>query len=240
MRTTNESGHVNNVENLELFINCCITFGIIYNPSRASLKVAGLTLSKQQARAAIDLVNSTEVNCQSAISARITDFILFDPFITRVINALESSGVSPQTLRQAKAMVRELRGIRAVDKPATPEGSSENEVVLHNRTFDRKTENLIKFILFLASIPEYKPNEADLTIVFLNARAIEIKALTTECNTCASLISAARIARDITLYTPVTGMVDNALSAKLYVKSVFGATSPQYKMISNISFANHR
>jgi len=39
------------------------------------------------------------------------------------------------------------------------------------------------------------------------------------------------------LYTEGSGLVDVALAAKLYVKSVFGATSPQYKQISNIPFS---
>jgi hypothetical protein len=37
------------------------------------------------------------------------------------------------------------------------------------------------------------------------------------------------------LYT-VSSMVDTALSVKQYVKSLFGATSPQYKQVSGLKF----
>jgi hypothetical protein len=42
--------------------------------------------------------------------------------------------------------------------------------------------------------------------------------------------------RNIKLYSPETGIVDTAQTVKNYVKSVFGATSPQYKQISKLIF----
>lgn len=35
---------------------------------------------------------------------------------------------------------------------------------------------------------------------------------------------------------PLTGLVDIAFDAKVYIKSVFGATSPQYKQVSKLAF----
>ncbi|MDR2083871.1 MAG: hypothetical protein LBP67_02610 [Bacteroidales bacterium] len=34
-----------------------------------------------------------------------------------------------------------------------------------------------------------------------------------------------------------SGMVDTALEVKKYVKSVFGATSPQFKQVSKLEFS---
>ena len=50
----------------------------------------------------------------------------------------------------------------------------------------------------------------------------------------------ARITRNDTLYKANTGLVDIALDVKTYIKSVYGATSPQYKKISKIKFTKPR
>ena len=44
----------------------------------------------------------------------------------------------------------------------------------------------------------------------------------------------ARLSRNNILYNEVTGLVYTAMSAKAYIKSVFGATSPQYKQVSGL------
>ncbi len=50
--------------------------------------------------------------------------------------------------------------------------------------------------------------------------------------------SNARINRNSILYNPLNGLVQTALDVKKYVKSVFGATSPQFKQISGLEFTN--
>jgi hypothetical protein len=45
-----------------------------------------------------------------------------------------------------------------------------------------------------------------------------------------------RISRNKSLYTPNTGIVDTATKSKDYVKSIFGATSPEYKMVKGLKF----
>jgi hypothetical protein len=45
-----------------------------------------------------------------------------------------------------------------------------------------------------------------------------------------------RSQRDALLYSKTTGIVDKAFAVKAYIKSVFGATSTQYKQVSSIRF----
>jgi hypothetical protein len=52
-------------------------------------------------------------------------------------------------------------------------------------------------------------------------------------------ISNARISRNDILYKVNTGVVDVAADVKAYVKSIYGAISPQYKQISGIHFVRH-
>ena len=49
-------------------------------------------------------------------------------------------------------------------------------------------------------------------------------------------LSNKRIARDEVLYADGTGLVDLAGLVKKYIKSLFGADSPQYEQISGLKF----
>ena len=44
------------------------------------------------------------------------------------------------------------------------------------------------------------------------------------------------IDRNQTLYNPLTGLVQTSKEVKQYVKSVFGANSPQYKQVRGLEF----
>ena len=63
--------------------------------------------------------------------------------------------------------------------------------------------------------------------------------LTTKNNAVATAytsISNSRISRDKTLYDETTGLVDIATEVKKYIKSVYGATSPEFAQVKGIEF----
>ena len=57
--------------------------------------------------------------------------------------------------------------------------------------------------------------------------------------TAEALAEAARVQRDTVLYAAKTGLVAIAMDSKLFVKSAYGARSPQYKSVSSILFTRH-
>ena len=93
-----------------------------------------------------------------------------------------------------------------------------------------------KMIDLCTSIPAYNPNEADLKLVALNAVLASMKSSNTTVITAHTNLSNSRILRNIVLYKLVTGLIDVAAESKSYVKSVFGASSQQYKQVSKIQF----
>ena len=105
-------------------------------------------------------------------------------------------------------------------------------------SFDSRIENLDKLIKLISSVPAYAPNEEELKISSLTTLYNELKAKNTAVMQAVVPISNARITRNEILYKEKTGLVDVALDVRAYVKSIFGATSPQYKQISKISFKN--
>ncbi|MBN1968616.1 MAG: hypothetical protein JW870_04540, partial [Candidatus Delongbacteria bacterium] len=90
----------------------------------------------------------------------------------------------------------------------------------------------------LASVPEYAPNETELTTASLTALYDDLNAKNTAVINATVPLSNARIARDQILYTALTGVIDISVDVKTYVKSVFGATAPQYKAISSLKFTS--
>ena len=88
----------------------------------------------------------------------------------------------------------------------------------------------------LESISLYKPNEEDLKVTSLTALYNDLKSKNNAVVNALVPLNNARISRNEILYKENTGLVDIACDAKTYIKSIFGATSPQFKQISKLQF----
>lgn len=247
MKSANLSGNEQNVTNLGLLITVINTFGPAYNPPKPSLTITGLTELLEKGKLEINAANISEVTYNNALSARTVVFDGFEGLITRSINALRIMDVPAQTLAQAEALVRELRGKRASElltdeeqAAAKAEGNPTKQVVKHNSTINSQLENMAKYVLLLESIPEYRPNERELTTPAMRNKWVDMKTKHEQVVSSVAALDAARLSRDTLLYADSTGLVDNGQNAKTYTKSVFGATSPQYKQVSGIEFKKPR
>ena len=146
----------------------------------------------------------------------------------------------------ALTLVRKLQGRRATAKKTedekkalAAEGKEVVEISSSQMSFDSRLDNFDKLIKLLSSIPAYAPNEADLKVEALTALYNDLKAKNMAVINAETPLSTARIARNEVLYKQNTGIVDITVDVKNYVKSVFGATSPQYKLISNLKFTSY-
>ena len=245
MKTSSETTNQQNVINFELLITVITTFGDKYNPPIDALKVPTLNDLLQKGKLSLEAVTSAKLVYKGAIAAQNSGFEGFDSLITRIINSLRIIGVPKQTLEQAESIVRELRGKRASDLLSEEELAAEKEkgneikqVAVHNASIARKLENFNKFILFLEQIKEYSPNEQDLTTAALRIKQADMQQKSTDLSKSDVALEAARINRDEILYADTTGIVDTALSAKQYVKSLYGASDPRFKQVNSIPFTN--
>jgi hypothetical protein len=91
-------------------------------------------------------------------------------------------------------------------------------------------------MILLGTEPLYAPNEAALKLPALNTLLTSLTATNTAVINATTAWSNARIARDKTLYLPGTGLIDVVKDVKAYVKSLFGASSPEYKQLSHLRF----
>ena len=243
MKTTNQSGNEQNVTNLEVLIAVIISFGPTYNPPKSSITIPGLNELLEKGKLEINALNAAEVASKNAVAACTAAQDDFESLITRSINALRILDVPAQTLAQAEALVRELRGKRASallsdeeQAAAKAEGNTSKQVVKHNSTLDSKLENMAKYLLLLESILGYMPNEPELRTRALRNKLNDIKTKDMQVAFTDSAFNAARLSRDAFLYANNTGLCPIASDAKTYVKSLYGATSPQYKQVSSIRF----
>ncbi len=247
MSSTSETGHAKNVANYEKLIASITSFGTAYNPSKASLKLPALNTQLTAAKTAIAAVNSAEPAYKNAVSARDVVFSPLSKQITRINNSLKASDISTQVAESALTLVRKLQGRRANPKMTEDEkkvaaeaGTVVSEISSSQMSFDSRLDNLDKLIKLLTSVTAYAPNEADLKLTALTAQYNDLKTKNSAVITSETPLVNARIARNDVLYKVNTGVIDTSVSIKTYIKSVFGATSPQYKAISGLKFTNHK
>ena len=243
MANTSETGHAKNVTNLESLITSIIALETSYTPSRDSIKLPALQALLTASTESLNAVNIAQAAYSNAVAARKVAFEPFSKLITRVMNSLKASGASTQVVQSARTIVRKLQGRRASakiteeeKKALEAEGKEVNQISASQMSFDNRIENFDRLIMLLSSIPLYNPNEAELKVETLKALHNQLKEKNTEVILPIVQLSNSRIARNKILYSENTGLVDVALDSKTYIKSIFGATSPQYKQISKLRF----
>ncbi len=242
-KSTSETGHAKNVATLDELISNVVSYGTTYNPSKATIKLPALQALSTSAKTAIGLVNSLEPAYHNAVSAREVAFEPLDTLTTRILNALRATDTPTQVDDSAQTIVRKLQGRRATPKKSESEikalasqGKEVNQISTSQMSFDSRLNNLDKLIKLLASVTLYTPNEAELKVTALTALYNDLKTKNAAVTAATTPLSHARITRNDVMYKPNTGLVDMALDTKTYIKSVFGASSPQYKQISKLAF----
>ena len=243
MASTTETGHAKNVANFEDLISFCTGYGASYNPSKAAIALAALSTLRTNALAALANINALLPANTNAVNAREAAFSPLSKLITRVVNAADASDVSKQVKADVKTIARKLQGKRATPKndapapnPIAPVEETTKNISASQMSFDQRIENLDKLIQLLAAQPAYIPNEPELSVEGLTTTLNTMRTTNTTAVNAYTPVSNARINRNTVLYAEGTGLVDIAGDVKSYVKSVFGATSPQYKQVSGLKF----
>ena len=243
MTSTNETGHAKNVSNLDDLISIITAYGATYNPTKTAIKLTALQTLSTNAKAAVNAVNAALPAYSNAVAAREVAFTPLNKLSTRVLNAIKATDTTEQVDDNARTLIRKIQGKRATPKKteeekaaAQAEGKEVKEISASQLSYDNRLDNFDKLIKLLSSITLYVPNEAELKVTALTTLYNDLKAKNAAVLAATTQLSITRIARNDVLYKANTGLVDIALDVKTYIKSLYGATSPQYKQISGISF----
>lgn len=243
MSSTSETGHGKNVANFEDLISFCTGYGTAYNPSKNSIKLLALNTLFTNAKNSMIAVSTNATAFNNAVNARVIVFEPLKKLTTRILNALEATDASKQTVDDFKTIARKIQGKRAseklatvVDDPNTPEDESQKSISASQQSYDNLIDHLSKVKDLLTAEPLYIPNETDLKLTAINTLIADMKTKNTAVITATTALSNSRIVRNDTLYKVIVGLVDIAQEVKKYVKSVFGAKSSQYKQVSGLQF----
>lgn len=243
MASTTETGHAKNVANFEALLSFCTGYGSSYNPVKSAITITALTATHASAVANLHSLIIAKNTFMLATNARQAAFRPLRKLCTRIVNALDASRATDSLVKDAKTINRKIQGKRAENKTArqaTPQtDTTENKTISVSQvSYDALIEHFGMLIQLISTEPTYTPNETDLQIPALQATLTNLKAANTAVINAYTGFSNAIIARNSILYAPQTGLVNIATDVKKYIKSVFGAQSPQYKQVSKLLFKN--
>jgi len=235
-RSTSETGHAKNVANFEELIITCQSFDTDYNPSNNRLTISELQSLLIDAQKAIEKVHDAKHNFILATNQRQIEFQDVETLATKIYNALAASGAEERVVEDFKTINRKIQGSPSRPKTNDDEVGQETKRQVSNsqKSYDKVIDHFSAMTDLLSKIPEYAPNEANLTMVALNAKLQQLKATNTAHIQAYANYSKMITNRNLILYAPITGILSVAKLVKKYVKSVFGATSTQYQQISDI------
>lgn len=242
MASNSEVGHAKNVANFQDLIAFVEGYGPIYNPSKTSLTAAQLTALHTTANASLQNVINLNTAYNDAVNNRVEAFADLRPLSTRLVNALEATDASQEKIDDAKGFNRKIQGQRASKKeePLDPNQPAPKTISTSQQSYDQLIQHFEGLIAVLASEPSYAPNETELQITSLQARAQDLRDKNNQEAIADTAVSNARLERGTILYHDSTGLVDTALDVKKYVKSVYGTSSPEYNQIKGIKFKKYK
>ena len=239
MASTSEVGHAKNVTNSQDWIEFVTGYGATYNPSKSSLKLAQLVALKATAEAKLTDVISKNTNYNNKVNERMVAFSNLKSLSTRLVNALQTTDATTATINDAKTFNRKMQGKKASasQTPTDPNAPAPTTISTSQQSYDQLIQHLSGLKSVLEEEPSYTPNEAELQVATIDAKIADLTAKNTAVSTAYTNISNSRISRNETLYTSDNGIFETASEVKKYIKSVFGASSPQYNQVSGIKFS---
>jgi len=248
MATFIERGHQKNVANFEDLISFCIAYGTAYNPANSNITITALQTKRTAALADLQAVKTAKTALDNATNSREILFKDFKKLATRIINALSAVSPAKQTIADAKTINNKIQGKRAAsgkkvkpsDEPLPPDTvppEGDKGISVSQQSYDSLMDHFAKLIETVSQEPLYAPNEADLSIAGLNTLLTSMQTANTGVINSYTTFSNSRIVRDKTLYHESSGLVQLSTEVKKYVKSLFGASSPQYKQVSKLKFS---
>ena len=243
MASAIETGHSKNVANFDELLVFVTGYGTDYNPSKNSIKPEALLSVSANAKNSLSVVNLVMPAYTNTVAAREAAFEPLSKLVTRLMNALKATDSTKQVIDSAQTLGRKLHGRRASPKKTEEEkkvllaeGKKVTEISSSQTGYDNQLENFDKLIKLLASIILYAPNEEDLKVSSLTVLYTDLKNKNAMVIAAKAPLSNARILRNNILYKENTGLYDVASNVKSYVKSLYNATSAQFKQISKLKF----
>ncbi|MFV0531638.1 MAG: hypothetical protein ACK5MD_09420 [Flavobacteriales bacterium] len=240
MASTSETGHAKNIANFQDIISFCQGYGDTYNPTKESLKIPQLDALYQLALEKLNEAKNQKTAFDNATNERRNAFKDLKPLSTKTVNAFAVSGADALAQNNLKSANKKLQGSSSKTETDStteqPNTTTPKTISTSQQSYDRLIDHFANIIAILEQNTIYAPNENDLQITSLKDKLADLQAKNSNLINAYTLYSNAMIDRNQTLYDPIIGLVQISKEIKQYVKSVFGAKSPQYEQVSGVEF----
>lgn len=237
-KSVSETGHAKNVANLQNLIAFVSAYGTSYNPSKNAIKLPQLTALATASQASLADVVAKNTAFNNKTNERAEAFSNLKPLATRVVNALQITDAASQKVDDAKGFNLKLQGSRTKKNkiPTDPTAEAPKTISTSQQSYDQKIQHWAAIISILQSETSYAPNESDLKVASLTAKQTDLTAKNNAVATAYTAVSNSRIARNTLFYKEETGLLDIVGDVKKYIKSIYGATSPQFAQVKGLKF----
>ena len=236
MASTSETGHAKNVANLQKLIEQVTVFAN-YNPPVANLEIANLQTLYTNSLTKLNEVEDKRNANKNAIHLRQVAYENLKPTSTKIVNLLDILGITKGTLDQAKSLNKLIQGGQKKTATTPEEGKEpENTVSTSRQSYTQQADNFGILLQLLATIPTYTPNEDELKLTSLTPYQASLMTATQSVDQSEAELNNKLIERNQLLYADGTGLYSIVQNVKKYVKSLYGATSPEYSNVSKIKF----
>ena len=233
-----ETGNAKNVANLQKLIEQ-VTVYTAYNPPVDNLKIANLNTLYTNSLNAVSEVEEKRNANKNAIHTRQQAYLNLKSTSTRIINQLDILGLTEGVLAQAKSLNNLIQGTRKKKKEVDEETGEEKKTASTSRqSYTQLADNFSKILQLLATISTYNPNLEELKLVNLTTYHTTLVESTKNVDITEAELNTKLIERNKILYKNRIGLYTIAQNVKKYVKSIYGATSPEYSNISKIKFTS--
>jgi hypothetical protein len=248
MASFSETGHAKNIALFKALLIICKGLGTRYKPAPKRLQLETITPQAEEAETLQAALNKTIAPRTTAVAQKDKAFEGLSKRITRSLSAFKSCKPLPGELQSAQTIAKTIKGENGKKKkgdktkseatePKAEEANQAGKERSNSRmSEDTRVENLNRLIETFSSSGVYATNEEDITLAALTQYAATLKQLTEAVTVAEQPESDARKLRDEALYKEKTGIVDVGQDIKDYIKSAFGASSPEYKAVTRIQF----
>ncbi len=240
MSSTSETGHAKNLATFKTIVNFCQGYGAVYNPATEQIKLDNLLIQLAAAEQAHTDCIKKQTTFNNATDMRMKHFAELGAKATRIMNAILASGAGENTIKSARSIMNKLQGKRVgkINENPDPSQTPAQTSSVSQRSYDKQLEHLSALLELVESITSYQPNETELQKASLSAYKTQLSDTNNLVMQSYTDWSNARIARYTQFYAKTTGFADTANLIKAYIKSIFGATSQQYKQLSPLQFSH--
>lgn len=235
MASTSEVGHVKNVANLGTGIQILQEMGAMYNPSNTNIQLTNLISFKAAIEATISQINSKIPSYRNAVANREVAIEKLGKTSTKILNFSKSLNISKTDKENILSQVKKIRG-KANTKTVNPETSEASGISTSQMSYDSRIANLSLLINFVASHPEYQPNENEIKIANLQTYQQELSTLSSLVNSAGNELITARLNRNNAMYLTDNKILKSMNETKAYLRSLGQEAKPYYKAFVKLKF----